>query len=230
MMSAPHLSQRRTFDKFKKFSRKRLAAMAAYRRMTTAGKGAGATLISILSQKKYFLTAVVVFLIFVFMYLSATEFLFLTERPEAAERFFAVKVSENWQELIFRQRAPFLFEPIGALDAGRLKLFISLPNIFLASLLGVLAASNLAVSHYRFNRLGLKGGKGAFSLLGTLPAFLSGAACCVPTLVLVIGLQFTAIMAAIWPFFVPFSFVLLIFALWWSLVTIEKSENYIIYD
>jgi hypothetical protein len=166
-------------------------------------------LISILSQKKYSLTAIIVFLIFVSIYLSATQFLFLAERSEAADKFFAVTISENWQGLIFRQRAPFLFEPIGALYLGQLNLFISLPNIFLASLLGALAALNLAISRYNFNKLGLRGGRGAISLLGTLPTILSGAACCVPTLILVIGIQFTATLAAVWPFFVPFSFILL---------------------
>jgi hypothetical protein len=167
------------------------------------------------------LTAIIVFLIFVSIYLSATQFLFLAERSEAADKFFAVTISENWQELIFRQRAPFLFEPIGALYFGQLKLFISLPNIFLASLLGVLASLNLVISRYNFNKLGLKGNRGVFTLLGTLPAFLSGAACCVPALILVIGIQFTAALAAVWPFFVPFSFVLLILTLWWSLSKIK---------
>jgi hypothetical protein len=182
-------------------------------------------LISILSQKKYLLTAIIVFLIFVSIYLSATQFLFLAERSEAADKFFAVTISENWQGLIFRQRAPFLFEPIGTLYLGQLNLFISLPNIFLASLLGVLAALNLAISHYNFNKLGLRGGRGAISLLGTLPTILSGAACCVPTLILVIGIQFTATLAAVWPFFVPFSFVLLGFALWWSLAAIKNAQT-----
>jgi hypothetical protein len=37
--------------------------------------------------------------------------------------------------------------------------------------------------------LALRGGRGFASLVGTIPALVGGAACCVPTLILMIGLQ-----------------------------------------
>ncbi len=46
---------------------------------------------------------------------------------------------------------------------------------------------------------------------------LAGAACCVPTLILVIGLQLTATVAAAWSLLVPASALLLALSLWWSL-------------
>ena len=60
------------------------------------------------------------------------------------------------------------------------------------------------------------------SLIGTIPAIIGGAACCVPTLILVIGLQLTATLAAVWSYFVPLSAILLILSLWWSLRRIQK--------
>lgn len=80
--------------------------------------------------------------------------------------------------------------------------------------LGVLVAANIAVSYYGFRAFGMRGVRGMHALVGTLPARISGATCCVPTLILVIGLQLTATLAAIWSLLVPISAVLLALSLW----------------
>jgi len=183
-----------------------------------------ATLLTILSQKKYLVTTIAVFVLYVIMYLAATQFLIFVQRTPMAEAFFELKILENWRELIFRQRSPFLFESIGALYIGGIKVFISVPNILIAVLLGVLVAFNISVSYYSFRALSLRGVRGVMGLLGTVPAIVSGAACCVPTLILVIGFQLTATLATLWSFFVPLSFVLLLVTLWWALYKIEKKR------
>lgn len=183
-----------------------------------------ATLLTIFSQKRYWVTAIAVFVLYVIIYLAATQFLIFVQRIPMAEGFFELKVLENWQDLMFRQRAPFLFESIGALYLGGIKIFISVPNILIAALLGVLVAFNISVSYYSFRALSLRGARGFMDLLGTVPAIVSGAACCVPTLILVIGLQLTAGLATLWSFFVPLSFVLLIASLWWGLYKIKNKK------
>jgi len=165
-----------------------------------------------------------VFVAYVVIYLAATQFLIFTQRMEPADGFFAIKIAENWQEIMFRQRSPFLFESIGVVYMGGLKLFISVPNMLLAGALGILVGFNLAVSYYSFRALSLRGPQGLAQLLGTLPAIVSGAVCCVPTLILVIGLQLTATLVTVWSFFVPASFILLAAALWWSLYKIKSKK------
>jgi len=178
-------------------------------------------LISILSKKRFFITALITFIGYILIYLAATQHLVFTARIGEAESFFAFKILNNWQELIFRQRSPFLFEPIGSLYIGpTLKLFLSVPNIILAMFLGTLVSANVVVSYFSFRNLALKGIRGFSSLLGTIPAIVSGAACCVPTLILVIGLQLTSTLVAVWSFFVPLSILLLSLSLWWSLYKI----------
>ena len=175
-------------------------------------------LISILSQKRFCIAALIALVVYVIIYLIATQHLVYGIRMGEAQYFFGVQILPNWQDLIFRQRSPFLFEPIGALYLGpNLKLFLSIPNMALALFLGMLVSANVAVSYYSFRKLALKGISGFSSLLGTIPAIVSGAACCVPTLILVIGLQLTATLAAVWSFFVPLSIVLLFISLWWAL-------------
>jgi len=181
-------------------------------------------LFSILSKRRYWLTAIVIFFLYIIVYLAATQFLIFTQRMEGADGFFAIKIAENWREIMFRQRAPFLFESIGAIYLGGIKLFISVPNMLLAGALGALVGLNIAVSYHSFRALSLRGPQGFMQLIGTVPAILSGAVCCVPTLILVIGLQLTATLATAWSFFVPLSFLLLAMALWWSLYRIKNQK------
>lgn len=182
-------------------------------------------LFSIISQKRFLITLLLALIAYVLIYLAAVGHLVFTPRMESSQSLFALKVLPNWQELLFRQRSPFLFEPIGALYLGpSLKLFLSIPNMILSMILGVLVGTNIALSYYSFRQLGLSGGQGILNLLGTVPAVVSGATCCVPTLILVIGLQLTATLATVWSFFVPLSLSLLFLSLIWSLKRIQSRK------
>lgn len=181
-------------------------------------------LISIVSQKKFLIVALITLFLYLAIYLAATQHLIFTSRIGQAESFFMLKVSPNWPQLLFKMRAPFLFESIGAIYLGNLKIFLSIPNIVIGTLLGTLVAANITTTYYSFKMLGLGGVRGIGTLVGTIPAIVSGAACCVPTLILVIGLQLTATLATVWSFFVPASFILLFISLVWSLKKIQKTS------
>lgn len=178
-------------------------------------------LLSILSERRFFIVALISLLAYVVLYLTAMQYLLIAEGGTGS--FISLQIVPDWQKLAFRQRAPFLFEPIGALYLGPLALFLSIPNLAIGFLLGLLVAANIAVSYYGFRSLGMRGVRGMHALIGTLPALISGAACCVPTLILVIGLQLTATLAAVWSLLVPISTVLLMASLWWSLRRIETD-------
>jgi hypothetical protein len=189
-----------------------------------SGRGKFKILLNILSQRRFLITGIISIIVYFIVYLAATRFLILSFRIEPMESFFGFKLLSNWTELIFRQRSPFLFESIGVIYIGPIKLFLSIGNFLIALVLGILVGSNISVSYFGFRSLSLRGAKGIVSLIGTIPAIIGGAACCVPTLILVIGLQLTATLAAIWSYFVPLSAVLLILSLWWSLRRIQKRK------
>jgi hypothetical protein len=149
------------------------------------------------------------------LYLAAMNYLVVT--PRDTQSLLAVEVLPEWRNLVFRQRAPFLFEPIGVVHVAPLAIFLSIPNLVIAIVLGLLVGANVAASYYGFRELGMRGVRGLHALIGTVPALISGAACCVPTLILVIGLQLTATVATVWSWLVPISAVLLVISLWWSL-------------
>lgn len=172
-------------------------------------------LVSILSERRFLAAALISLFAYVVLYLAAMQYLIVA--PGGTESFFALQIIPDWQELVFRQRAAFLFEPIGAFHLGPLVVFLSIPNLAIGFFLGMLVAANIAVSYYSFRALGMRGVRGMHSLIGTIPALISGAACCVPTLILVIGLQLTATLAAVWSLLVPISAVLLVVSLGWSL-------------
>jgi len=181
-------------------------------------------LLLILSQRRYLVTALVVMVAYAFLYLVAAQLLVWQRSAESSA--VAVNISADWHGLLFRKRAPFLYEPIGTLVLGqRLRLFLAIPNLAIALFLGVLVGLNAAVSYHRFRVLTFRGARGIASLLGTIPALVGGAACCVPALVLVIGLQMSATLIAVWPLFVPASAVLLIAALWWSLMRDARQTS-----
>lgn len=172
-------------------------------------------LASILAERRFLITALVSLLAYVIVYLMAMQYLIVSGASE--EPFFSLNVVRDWQDLVFRQRAPFLFEPVASLRVGPLRLLLSIPNLVIGCLLGLLVAANTAVSYYGFRRLGMRGIRGVHALIGTIPALIGGAACCVPTLILVMGLQLTAALAGVWSLLVPVSAVLLLVGLWWSL-------------
>lgn len=182
-------------------------------------------IISIVLQKKFLAVALIAFFLYLVIYLAATQHLIFTSRVGQEESFFILKISPDWPKLLFRMRAPFLFESIGTIYLGNVKIFLSIPNILIGTLLGTLVTANIATSYYSFKKLGLHGPQGIGALLGTIPAIVSGAACCVPTLILVIGVQLTATLATVWSFFVPLSALLLLVSLYWSLRRIQTGRR-----
>ncbi len=182
-------------------------------------------LFSILAQKRFFVTALIGGLAYFIIYLAAIRNLIVSAPMGEEKSFFEFILLPTWQDLLFRERAPFLFEPIGAFYIGNIRLFLSVPNILLATLLGLLVAFNLALSYYSLRLLQLRGVRGFTSLLSTIPAILSGMACCTPTIILLIGLQVTATIITVWSFFIPLSILLLSISVWWSLHKIQTKQS-----
>lgn len=155
--------------------------------------------------------------IYTLIYLLVTGFLVI-DLKDVGNPNFEIVIGADWMSNIFRTRAPFLYEAIGKIHlTSHVTLFLSIPNLLLGIGISTLVALNISISYYAFKRLGLSGAKGAATLLGTIPALLGGAACCVPTLIILLGLQITATLSTLWSWFVPMSLILLSGSLWWSL-------------
>jgi len=135
----------------------------------------------------------------------------------------AASVVSDWAAKMWKPIAPFVWEPIVALYPIRsVALFISVPNLLLASFLGTLVGLNIAVAVARARLVVAVKNRGGFlsGLLVSLPALLTGFTCCVPTIVLALGslaAVFTVAAITIAPYFLPVAAITLIGNFIWGL-------------
>lgn len=170
-------------------------------------------------MKTYWLIGIAVFILYLILY-----FYFIGYLIFSASENFTFRLLPSWQDLIWRQRGPLLFESVAIYKTPLFTLFISIPNLILGILVSFLVAANVVVSAYSFRALGLRGVRGLGMLAGTIPALLSGAACCAPLLVLFLGLQLSAGLLGVFAFLVPLAIVLLSASLLWSLNRIRSGK------
>jgi len=126
---------------------------------------------------------------------------------------------------LFSQRAPFSFEPVARLALGPVTLLLAPVNLALGLVLGGLVGANLAVSYLAWQRpeaCGVAPGKASASgALAGVPALLSGAACCGPVVLVVLGIQASSALLTTFQFLLPLSVVMLV----GSLVLVSRQIN-----
>ena len=150
----------------------------------------------------------------------------LTVSPGGIRRFVdppAVELVPDWTSRVFEQQAAFHFEPAAAVyPTGWLEILVSPVNIALGLMLGGLVGLNVAVgwyvvAHARACRVPSVGRAKAFGgLLGALPSFLVGMACCAPALTIALGAQFTVLLTAVRSWFIPVVVLVLVAVLLWN--------------
>ena len=104
----------------------------------------------------------------------------------------------------------FRVESIAVLRAGGVTYLFSPLNVIVAGSLASLVGANAGLSYLALvqpRACGLEASSGAFA---SLPALLSGAACCGPTILLVVGVQASATIITGFQFLVPLALVLLV--------------------
>lgn len=107
------------------------------------------------------------------------------------------------------------FEPIALVELGKATLLFSPLNVAIGLGLAVLVAANLAVTYLAWRQpaaCGLSAGAGVFA---GLPALLSGAACCGPVLLIVLGIQASGLLLTAFEVLVPVAAVMLVGSLLW---------------
>jgi hypothetical protein len=124
-------------------------------------------------------------------------------------------------DLLFRTRAPWLFEPVLELHPGaHVAVFASPINLVLGGIVAVLAGLNIALAAHAARQAADCRNPGYSRSLAVLPAFLLGFACCVPTFVLALGAGTAAailpVLLPIRSLFYPVTVILLFGALVWG--------------
>lgn len=173
-----------------------------------------------MKNRKHLRIGILVYILYFFLYYWSINYLnFGFEGTQ-------VIWSPQWQVLFFKQISLFLFEPIGLVQFAGIQLLISPVNITLGLFLGLLVFLNITASFYIYSlpkqcRLDYNYN----SLVGILPSFLSGFACCVPSILIplasVLG-STTSFFTSLFQWFLPLSVVLLIYGVYRSYKIIQE--------
>lgn len=132
----------------------------------------------------------------------------------------SIQILENWRELIFRPKVTFYWEAIGQVFlTNNIVVQLSIPNILLGSLMGTLVSLNVAIAVYSLScaracRVRPYGG-----IIGAIPSFFTGFACCTPTFVVAIlggNVALSIGILSVRNLFIPIAISAMVLALLWS--------------
>jgi len=107
----------------------------------------------------------------------------------------------------------FRFEAVALVELPGVTYLLSPLNLVVGGVLAALVGANAGLSYLALvqpRACGLEASSGAFA---SLPALLSGAACCGPTVLLLVGLQASATLVTVFQLLVPLAAVLLVVSL-----------------
>jgi hypothetical protein len=129
----------------------------------------------------------------------------------------SAQVVPDWTSKAFKQIAPFSYEPVVTIyPANHVTILVSPLNIAMGLALGGLVGINVALA-LRISAMARACRTRAFGgLLGAIPGLLTGFACCVPTVALVLGAQFAVALIALRSFFFPVALAALLGSLAWN--------------
>ena len=150
-----------------------------------------------------FLTATVAYLV---TFLWAIQDLVL--RPGAGVGVATV-VSEPFARM-FETSGPYTFEPIALLEIGVGTLQFSPLNTLLGAFIAALVGLNLALTYLAWTQPKSCGIGATSGLLASIPALLAGSACCAPVILVVVGIQASALLLSVFAVLLPASILLLL--------------------
>ncbi|MFA9518055.1 hypothetical protein ACERIT_12690 [Halopenitus sp. H-Gu1] len=104
----------------------------------------------------------------------------------------------------------FRFDAIAVVSIGSITYLVSPLNMLVAMILAGLVGANFALTYLGVVQPRACGLETSTGVLAGIPALLSGAACCGPTILLVIGIQASATISTGFRFLVPFAIVMLV--------------------
>lgn len=122
----------------------------------------------------------------------------LTVVPGALEKFFQPELG------------PFSFTPVARVSAGPVTYLFSL-NTVLGLGIAVLVGLNLGLTYLAWRQPAACGiGTSSSGFLASIPAVLSGTACCGPVVLILLGVQASGIVVTAFQFLLPIAVVLLV--------------------
>lgn len=134
----------------------------------------------------------------------------------SVESGVGIELVANPFERLFQSTGPFQYEPIAFIQLGVVDYLFAPLNAAVGLGLAVLVGLNLAVAYgawrqpaaCQFSTTGRA--DGAAGLIAGVPALLSGTVCCGPAILLVVSIQATAGILAVFQWLLPLAVVMLV--------------------
>lgn len=130
-----------------------------------------------------------------------------------------ISVVDNPLALALRSTGPFQYESIAFIQLYVVDYLFAPVTAAIGLGLAVLVALNLAIAYVSWRApkaCGIDRGRSSSAgLLASLPALLSGTVCCGPVLLLIVGIQATAGLMALFQWLLPIAVLLLVGSLFW---------------
>lgn len=122
-------------------------------------------------------------------------------------------------ENLWRERAPYNYEPVAVFQPWEgFAIFLAVPNLVIAAILGTLVALNVVLFVHTYVHYRQCGLKSTYGLVASLPAFLSGFACCAPSFALIVGAISASAFVPFIEVVMPVAIVALLLSLGWNLL------------
>jgi hypothetical protein len=118
-------------------------------------------------------------------------------------------VADPFAKLLRPELGPFTFTPVARIQLGAVTYLLSF-NTAIGVGLAVLVGLNLALTYLVWTQPSACGiGRSSTGLLASVPALLSGTACCGPVVLIVLGIQASGVLLSAFQFLLPAAAVLL---------------------
>jgi len=174
-----------------------------------------------IKNKKHLMMGILVYNVYFFLYYWSINYLNFGIKETL------IRWSPNWQTLFFKQISTFTFEPIGIIQYFGIQFYVVPVNILIGLALGFMVFLNITAVLYIRNlpkqcRINYKYN----GIIGILPSFLTGFACCAPAFLIslssVLGSS-VAFFASIFKWLLPLSVLMLLYGLYRSYEIIRAN-------
>ncbi len=183
-----------------------------------------------LSVRRYRRAAIGAALLYMLVYLVAIQDLDISTAGRFS-RFADIpsaQVVPDWQDKVFAQRAPYLYEPVGVVYLlPQLAWFISVGNILIAAALALPLGLSVALALYSVATAKACGRFAYSGLFAVLPTFLLGFGCCAPTIILLLGTGVAATLVPVRSYLFPLALASMgVMFVWmaWRLRTYDEKQ------
>lgn len=134
-----------------------------------------------------------------------------------------IVVEEPLSRMLEPGPGPFAYEGIAVLDLGIVRYLFSPVNLLLGLGLSALVGLNLALSYLAVTQPASCGIGAGTGLLASVPALLSGTACCAPVVLIVLGIQASALVLSLFVWLLPIGVVALLVSLLYVATRIDPT-------